>query len=355
MAEITVGIYTEQDYKKDNRFYLLNSLARDRDIDIFYFGNENVDLLHSKINGFCFDGDKIVQKMFDYPDIVEPVGVAMNKVIKKELSQVSVFPTTGLLGDKKYFIYVLGQIGCEKYQIPTFDFNVDDFSKLLKKYKSLIIKPNNSFGGNNVHKITATAGGVSILRPDHTVTEISNAKFKKETAPQFDNYIVQPYYDFSTDSGNPFDIRVVSQRGENGKWKMINSSLAVRVGHSMGCVSNIHSGGFLVTGGVKSFLEMNTVANVNEVLAEVKRIATFLPNKIQRGYVPFISTIAFDIGVTKNGEIKIMEINSTPTLFLNFCFEIFSAKTDNWRYLFSNKIRLLSRQIKKVKKVFSLE
>lgn len=127
----------------------------------------------------------------------------------------------------------------------------DGIARLMKRFDSLIIKPNNSSIGRGVMRMDRTPTGWKLSYPisfgpvnqkwrtvrwkGTRLPAVLRSRLRKET------YIVQQRLPLATFQGSPFDLRVSVQRTADGSWDVTGIVAKVASKHTF--VTNVAQGG----------------------------------------------------------------------------------------------------------------
>jgi hypothetical protein len=121
------------------------------------------------------------------------------------------------------------------------------------------------------------------------------------------NYLLQPYLELSNNELQPFDIRILLQKSEQGTWG--ERGKGIRVGSPGGILSNLSTGGSVI-----SFTEWSSLLPPTKseyIQQELAYILASLPPILEKAFLPLFE-LGVDIGIAKNGSIWILDINSKP-------------------------------------------
>lgn len=121
-------------------------------------------------------------------------------------------------------------------------------------------------------------------------------------------YVVQPYLELDTPERQPFDIRILFQKDPKEGW--IETGRAVRVGKKESLTSNLDGGGTAVE--PDGFLaKWYTKTQLEQINKDIQTILTHLPERLEKLHGPLIE-LGLDIGIDKQGQVWIIEVNSKP-------------------------------------------
>ncbi|MCL2556373.1 MAG: YheC/YheD family protein [Firmicutes bacterium] len=354
--------------KERSKIYLLSMLCHFNGIESFVFYEDGVDLDNKTIKGFFFDPvlAEFVEKETRYPDIVDSdctVRWKQPQIFESLFSNCAFIYTRRL--NKERVHAILQKSDCYNYNIQSYYYKNSKLDQHILNHKTVIVKPSEGSKGRGVHKISLNLpdtkvgaksisnmkslfGKKYIVEVNRTKTKMSQKKFDVQCTAAFltESHIVQEYVNSTTKEGAPFDIRVESRRGADGKWNFVRSY--VKVGNKEGVVSNVAMGGF-VTLGTKQFLTNEFGADSKRIYRQLMHIADKIPKVIQKSTVRFIPTITVDVGINRdnNNQIKIFEVNTGAATTNVFSVMHESClRIDCYKYMYTIKDTLLERQSK---------
>lgn len=121
-------------------------------------------------------------------------------------------------------------------------------------------------------------------------------------------YVMQPLLALTGPDGEPFDVRLLAQRGGDGRWKATGA--AVRCGACGGVTANLHGGG--EARNAEAYL---TAAFGRErssaLLAELHDAAFAVIRQLEQCYGKF-AELGLDFGVDRSGRLWFLEANAKP-------------------------------------------
>lgn len=183
----------------------------------------------------------------------------------------------------------------------------------LAAHKRLILKPINGSQGY----------GIYYLKEGQKNYHVKTEKQRKIISRIFPNekkliqwlkpllasrsYLVQPYLELSNDKWQPFDIRILLQKDENGEWK--ERGKGIRTGLNGGILSNLNAGG--TVSDFDSWASTLSTADKEYVHNELEYIIKNLAPSLEKLFMPLFE-IGLDIGFAKNGSLWILDVNSKP-------------------------------------------
>jgi hypothetical protein len=183
----------------------------------------------------------------------------------------------------------------------------------LEKHKKLILKPINGSQGY----------GIYYLKKQQKNYHVKTEKQKQIISRIFPNekkllqwlkllikqrkYLVQPYLELSNNELQPFDIRILLQKNETGKWT--DRGKGIRTGTTGGLLSNLSAGG--TVSDFDSWVLTLTAQTKDFLFNELNYIITNLTDVLEKMFMPLFE-IGLDIGLAKNGSLWILDVNSKP-------------------------------------------
>jgi glutathione synthase/RimK-type ligase-like ATP-grasp enzyme len=185
--------------------------------------------------------------------------------------------------------------------------------EVLSLHQRIVLKPINGSQGNGIFYLELKGPSISVKtfnRNQHINKIFSD---HKRLLAWLDlllakkSYLIQPYLELFNHHHEPFDIRILLQKDSDGNW--VERGRGIRTGHSDGILSNLSAGGRIST--FDKWKE-NLSPKLEEFLeAEMNDILSKIPILLEEAFLPLFE-LGIDIGVTRNGSIWILDINSKP-------------------------------------------
>ncbi|MNJ52792.1 Endospore coat-associated protein YheD [compost metagenome] len=121
-------------------------------------------------------------------------------------------------------------------------------------------------------------------------------------------FLLQPYLQLNNSKGEPFDVRVLMQKNENGVWSM--TGMAVRAGRKHSLTSNLHGGG--TAHRALPFLTAELGEHAGQKAARIIRnLSHDIPEHLESNFGR-LAELGIDFGVDRTGHVWILEVNSKP-------------------------------------------
>ncbi|URN92825.1 MAG: YheC/YheD family protein [Candidatus Pristimantibacillus lignocellulolyticus] len=340
MEVVELGVAVAKiDYFQDNKrsdvllpepkFYKeLSILGKQHNIHVFVFSAEELDQNNKSLFGFCYTDKGWKRQYVPFPDVVFDRCFYASSKERIQMESALIFirrqkPFQLINNNLPSKIQVYDQLNTEEPLIPYLPHtdsiqSISEISHWLELYpQGIILKPAAGMHGKGViHiyynpdlKLYLISG--RNLRNDSFEISFSRElsllkwlyKFKKQL-----QYVVQPYFYLRNDKGQPFDIRVLLQKDDNGQWQQTGS--VARVGRQDGLTSNLHGGG--ETGLPLPLLSQNLGSyKAERLLQEIHMISGQTVIAIEQHFGRF-GELALDFGVTPQGRVWLLECNSKP-------------------------------------------
>ncbi|HYK72187.1 MAG TPA: YheC/YheD family protein [Pseudoneobacillus sp.] len=189
-----------------------------------------------------------------------------------------------------------------------------DILEELSSTTKVVLKPINGSQGNGIYLIEThrqkTFSVKTFNRKKHICREFSDViqfiNWLTSLLNKMD-YFVQPYLELTNDLGEPFDIRTLLQKQENGIW--IERGRGVRVGHPDGILSNLSAGGYIKE--YEPWITQLFSTETEFIHNELNDILLKIPTILEDSFLPLFE-LGVDIGIAKNKSLWILDINSKP-------------------------------------------
>lgn len=181
-------------------------------------------------------------------------------------------------------------------------------SEMLAKYKTVFVKPDNSFGGKDVMSLTETKRGLLLQR--------GRQKNRLGDVAAFDRYLrsirggrqflIQQGIALRPWKGRKVDIRTVVQKNEKGLWEMTGSFARAALPGSV--LTNIKAGGKILP--VRTYLR-DTGMGLNERAALLRELQ-LLSEDVAKAFGSNYSNRRYglDIGLDERNNFWLLEVNT---------------------------------------------
>jgi hypothetical protein len=185
-------------------------------------------------------------------------------------------------------------------------------NKLIKD-KKLLLKPKNGSQGKGIIGLIVTKGRVEALT--HKEQKLISKSFlsKSEFGQWLDQllssreYICQQLLPLQDQDNHPFDIRILLQKNEAGKW--VEQGRGIRRGIKDHLISNINAGADILN--YDEWIDTIPIQHQALLTDGIATIISKVPEVLEREFVNLFE-LGIDIGFGKDGGVWILDINSKP-------------------------------------------
>ncbi|MGE6260165.1 YheC/YheD family protein [Heyndrickxia sporothermodurans] len=350
-------LHHRKDPKTVIKSYAYAAVAKAEGAKFFYFTPGTVNFTNNSIRGQVLENGKWVERIMPFPDVIynagSPEKLAKSKDIIKRLKERIPF-TTNSIGNKWNVSERLKEAKeFSNYLIPTEVVkNSETFLKFIEGFEKVVFKPIDGRKGKGIFFITKKNNYFEVKKDSESMNyskqqlcNFIDLKLTKET------YIIQPYIQSITKSGQVYDFRIHVQKNGEGKW--VITTIYPRIAPMGSIIPNINNGGF--TNYLDPFLQQEfkeEAFNIRRTLEHFGlSLATHLEEIQMLHYEEVIDEIGIDIGLDEFQKIWIYEVNwrpgCPPAFYLELDVVIHSIKYAI--YLANNK-NTIKEKIKKFKK-----
>lgn len=320
---ISLGFLTVYEYQEHDYVTEIAKRAHHYGISVYRFTPLSIDPLTEKVNGERFDDESQswISCMFDIPSLLYDRcfyrSDDRSKKSKPIVQWLKNRPDVTFLGHgfpNKWELYqsVSNHPILSFYTPKTARLHsANDLTRMLRNEKAVICKPEQGSRGRGIY-IVKKAGkqlhvidafGDTILHVNTRQTLNQWLDSLHSTSP----YLIQPLFSFQTDEGNPFDLRFLLQKNEHDQW--VERGRGVRIGNTGTFVANISAGATIYP-----FSEWVHHLSPHKRLLIADGIDTILrslPPYLEQQFGPLFE-LGLDIGVTGDGAVWIIDMNSKP-------------------------------------------
>jgi len=207
---------------------------------------------------------------------------------------------------------------------------------MLKRYKSIIVKPVNGMGGKGIVKLNYDNLMLTMEKDNEAKQEISLNSLVESLASSH-SYIIQKWIDIRDKDNHVFDIRALVQKNAAHKWEL--TGMAVRRGQAFSITSNLKGGGAVFE--VSPFLTKTFGAErAKHLTKQLSRIALYIPSYLEKIYNKQLFELGIDLAVDRHGQVWIIEVNNKPgkTIFQQLNDPILDEKSKRLPVLYAHSL-----------------
>lgn len=190
--------------------------------------------------------------------------------------------------------------------------------KMLKKHKTIYLKPKNGTGGRGIvriERINTDKYRIQGRKKNRAILPIQYAGFKQLPARLHAcgvsrQYIAQQGISSSLSDGRVYDFRLLIQKNAEGAWEV--TGCAGRIGPSRSITSNLHGGGKAVTMNALLSLRFHQKDQLQAIKDELysfsMQTAAYLEEKFG-----MLCELGIDLAVDSQGKVWLIEVNPKPS------------------------------------------
>ncbi|WP_342534371.1 YheC/YheD family protein [Lysinibacillus sp. FSL K6-0057] len=299
--------------------YAFAAVAKAEGATFFYFTPKSVDFAKRSIRAKVYEDGQWQEKTMPFPDVIynagSPEKLSVSKEIIDRLKEEIPF-TTHSIGNKWNVMKRLQEAKeFEQYLIPSeIVKDADLFHKFVNYYKRVVFKPIDGRKGKGIYFITKAGAKYFEVRKDSITTTYTkpqlDALIKEQLASG--TFIMQPYIQSVTRSGQVYDFRLHVQKNGEGKW--VVTTVYPRIAPNGSIIPNINNGGY--TNYLDPFLEQEfkeEAYNIRRMLEHFSLSLAHHLDEIQMAkFGEIIDEIGIDVGLDQNQKIWMYEVNWRP-------------------------------------------
>lgn len=196
----------------------------------------------------------------------------------------------------------------------TVPFNSKNLRMMLSAYPTVYFKPTGGTGGFGIIRIKRMARGYQTkLNTVKSTSPTQGHLYKKLSRfSGGEPYLLQQGIQLAKMKGKPFDIRVMVQKTNEGKW--ISTAICTKIGKPDKVATNYHQGGRL------GYLRQTLVGagyehdSILRKEAAMKRLGVAVGKSFdlyRRGF----RELGLDVALDTEGKLWILEVNTRPAIY----------------------------------------
>lgn len=304
----------------------LQILGKKKNILVYVFYPDSISWDKAIVNGyhFNFTKQKWENKQFPLPNFIYDrcfyVSVKTYLKYKPFVEKIKQNKKISLLGHGlkgKWEVYeILSKNPLYMKYLPKTE-KFKSHNQLLKwlSISPIILKPIGGSHGAGVIKVAQENNNYVITGRNYYNRKITFIFQDKQKFIKWINqfigrkrFIIQQYLDLFTSYKQPFDVRVLVQKDQNGNWDI--TGMSVRLGDKDNITSNLHGGGKVEQ--LLSLLEREFDQNkANIINDEINKLVLAIPSFLENNHGNLFE-LGIDIGIDRQGRVWIIEVNSKP-------------------------------------------
>ncbi|WP_332697628.1 YheC/YheD family protein [Halalkalibacter lacteus] len=334
----------------------IEEAAKKNDVIPCFFRLDNIEPENHYIKAYVLGKNGYELQIVPRPTVIYNRGYD-RKNVRPKIQQliaegITIFNVRNLSHGKFYIKNILSENIDISKQLPfTLRATETNIKAMMKKYNSLIIKPNKGSYGRGIMKLekieekwcftfTEKEGTTVIKKNIYFKTKLPFT-LKKRIKQAF--YIVQERIDLATYNNNPFDIRVAVQRNNNGEWE--TTSFITKVAQKGYYITNVAQGGTTYT--LETILKDHPYLSYKQVIENTTNFTKNIANLLSKR-LPHIGCLGMDIGIAKDGTPYFIEVNYISD-FEGLTFQNNELVVEEWKKVFTTPIDYAAYLVKKKK------
>lgn len=300
-----------------NKAYAFAAVAKAEGAELLFFSPGAVDFTNKKINGYMYKQGEWIAASSNFPDVICNI-TALTKKKQHEIADKlrKEIPFTSNSIGSKITVYenIMKYNEFSSYLVPSEKvLSTQHFFNFLNKHGEIVFKPSKGYQGIDVYYINKENGSFKTLsgsaQTDYNFSRLSDFVHDKICQEE---YIIQPYINCRTKSGQAYDFRLHVQKSKKGEWAI--ARIYPRIAEAGGIICNISGGGY--TGELTAFLKSefgDNFYNIKRYIEEFSlQFAIHMDNIQKELYKEELDELGIDVGLDKNRKICIYEVNWRP-------------------------------------------
>ncbi|WP_134702397.1 YheC/YheD family protein [Ammoniphilus sp. YIM 78166] len=283
--------------------------------EVVLFTPNDVDLKKQRVLGYVNRGQSWKKESCPFPSISHDVGYYTSQAALQRVKRVKAHPKLPFLG------YGLGNKWTIQQQLSKFPSllphllptillsSSSSVLDMLKKHRSVMLKPVNGKGGRGIIRLTLQGDGSIVEETGNQAKNYRSSNWKLPSQVKKGRYLVQKWIDIRDRKGTVYDIRVLMQKDGSGKWTL--TGMGVRQGSQGKITSNLSGGGHAFP--VYPFLkEQFSAQAANQLERKIREISYAIPDYLEKAYNKRLVDLGLDIAVDRDMKVWIIEVNIKP-------------------------------------------
>ena len=316
------------------------NVSHERGHEAFLFIADGIDFENKKIKGKTLNNNEIVEKLFDFPNVVQNRLAVKESDMDAYLKLAEMIPfTNNRIGTKENVYKIMKSIeSLNKYLIEVIALkNFNDLIVGLEKYNKIICKPGASNQGKGIVSIIQKEEYyfVRVLENETKMNEKELMSFYEENLTR--GYTLSPFLKSETHLGQTTVFRMHMTRGKNGRWKLIKIFPYVNLNNQIDITNGML--GALITTREKLFLEQYYPKSFEKINDELKKIFNEFTQEKKKKFAWRLDSIGLDLGITQSGEIYIYEVNAGPGVGF-MAYPVACAQVEYYEWLKDHAVKL---------------
>ncbi|MGO4887509.1 YheC/YheD family protein [Anaerobacillus sp. MEB173] len=184
----------------------------------------------------------------------------------------------------------------------------------LNRNEPVILKPASGSQGKGIVALFQTENDEILIQTQRNLKQIKKTfKHKKECERWLNhlitstNYLLQPFCSIQDQNNCPFDIRILIQKNEQGRW--VEQGRGIRIGKQNHIISNLHGGGKTLS--YQNWIKQLLPDQQRDLEFHLLKLMALIPNRLETSFGRLFE-IGLDISLDQDGRLWLLEANSKP-------------------------------------------
>lgn len=318
-----LGLMTSNLSNEERYFTELSKIAKQQNLNICRFTPQQIDIETKEVHAEILDKNQEnwVEQTVAIPDFIydrtfHGLTRETNDVTEKInwLKNNSVFLGHGLPSKWELYEALKDHPHLQAFLPKTVKIQTaEDMWIQLDEHDRIVLKPAFGARGTGIYLVIKTAKGgiVTMTKKGEKYERVFQSKSPLnkwvDRLLQRYSYLCQPYLDLSTADHHPFDLRVLLQKNKQNQW--VERGRGIRLGQKESITANVATGGLFLP--ITTFLHQYSDTIPLTAEHTIQHILRTLPDQVEARFNRLFE-LGIDIGVDKNGQVWILDINSKP-------------------------------------------
>lgn len=308
--------------------------GRKKNIIIFLFYPENILWQQKKIKGIALDkNNRWITQYFSFPDIIynrlpyrsDEKKIYVQKIFEKIQNHNIFFFNTRFLNKWEIYQALKDDSRIISHVPASSVFSKSSLYQFVTSYPEVFLKPQNNSRGQGIIKIISNHDRKRFIFACADVKPLRWIKctsfhdlylklLRHVSQPKY--YLLQQGIELAQFKGRIFDLRTQVQKNGEGDWTL--TGIGVRIAAPDRFVTHIPNGGKaasfedVINHVFSKEKNRNLVGKIKDNLQIICRI---VPQVLEKNLKINLAILSLDIGIDKDGNLYIFEINSKPASF----------------------------------------
>lgn len=333
-----VAILTIEDSKEQFRgnrenFADIIKTGREMGYVVYILTTKDLKLKAKRVVGYTHipESEEWKQEMFPLPHVIYnriPLREdELQPAVRNKIHEVLIHPDIHMYNpfffNKRYLFEWLKNSRATRQFMPNTQklSTPSHLSKMLNRHSFLFLKPESGKAGMGIMTIKHNPGKLLKYRLkiqdkkgslSYNCATINKLWTRVRKVTAANPYIVQQGIPLATFNHRPFDLRLLIQKNNKGRWDV--TGVGARVAGEASITTHVPRGG-RIDDPEKLLISVFGTDQAKKIMARVKNAALIVARQVERGSGYTHGEMSMDLGVDANGGIWFFEANAKPMKF----------------------------------------